>query len=158
VSSLIDPLMRMAYRGAYTLALGYWFVRRPETAGTLVGVWQGRKVLLLQNSYKRVFSLPGGGMHRGESPRETGARELREEVGLSFAPSELREVFEARGTDEYKRDRCYFVELEVQAPPTLALDNREVVWAAFIDVDTALQRPLAQMVRAYLEEAARRRR
>jgi 8-oxo-dGTP diphosphatase len=157
VSSLVDPLMRMAYRGAYTLALGYWFVRRPETVGTLVGVWHGRKVLLLQNSYKRVFSLPGGGQHRGESPRETGARELREEVGLSVAPSELREVFEARGTDEYKRDRCYFVELTVEAPPTLALDNREVVWAAFIDVDTALQLPLAEMVRAYLEEAARRR-
>ncbi|WP_375767639.1 NUDIX hydrolase [Archangium gephyra] len=157
MSSLIDPLMRMAYRGAYTLALGYWFVRRPETQGTLVGVWQGRKVLLLQNSYKRVFSLPGGGQNRGESPRETGARELREEVGLSVAPSELREVFEARGTAEYKRDRCSFVELDVQTPPTLALDNREVVWAAFIDVDTALQLPLAEMVRAYLEDAARRR-
>ncbi|WNG63070.1 NUDIX hydrolase [Archangium gephyra] len=149
--------MRMAYRGAYTLALGYWFVRRPETQGTLVGVWHGRKVLLLQNSYKRVFSLPGGGQNRNESPRETGARELREEVGLSVAPSELRQVFEARGTDEYKRDRCFFVELTVEEPPTLALDNREVVWAAFIDVDTALQLPLAEMVRAYLEEAARRR-
>ena len=157
MSSLLDPLMRMAYRGAYTLALGYWFVRRPETEGTLVGVWQGRKVLLLQNSYKRVFSLPGGGQNRGESPRETGARELREEVGLSVAPSELREVFEAHGTGEYKRDRCSFVEFDVQTPPTLALDNREVVWAAFIDVDTALQLPLAQVVRAYLEEAARRR-
>jgi hypothetical protein len=32
-----------------------------------------------------------------------------------------------------------------------------VVWAAFIDVDTALQLPLAEMVRAYLEDAARRR-
>ncbi|MFY0570982.1 NUDIX hydrolase [Archangium lansingense] len=157
MSSLVDPLVRIAYRGAYTLALGYWFVRRPETEGTLVGVWHGRKVLLLQNSYKRVFSLPGGGQHRGESPRETGARELREEVGLSVAPSELREVFEARGTDEYKRDLCHFAELEVDAEPTLALDNREVVWAAFIDLDTALQLPLAQLVRAYLEEAARRR-
>jgi 8-oxo-dGTP pyrophosphatase MutT (NUDIX family) len=157
MSSLLDPFVRVAYRGAYTLALGYWFVRRPTTQGTLVGVWHGRKVLLLQNSYKRVFSLPGGGQHRGESPRETGARELREEVGLSVSPSELREVFETRGTDEYKRDRCHFVELEAEAEPTLALDNREVVWAAFIDIGTALQLPLAQVVRAYLEEAARRR-
>lgn len=157
MSSLIDPLLRIVYRGAYTVALGYWFVRRPETEGTFVGVWHGRKVLLLQNSYKQVFSLPGGGQNRSESPRETGARELREEVGLSVAPSELREVFEANGTDEYKRDRCHFVELTVESPPTLTIDNREVVWAAFIDVDAALQLPLAQLVRTYLEDARRRR-
>jgi len=153
----LDPLVRVAYRGAYTLALGYWFVRRPETEGTLVGVWRGREVLLLQNSYKRTFSLPGGGQHRGESPEETGARELREEVGLCVSPRELRHVFEARGTDEYKRDHCHFVELDVEGEPSLTLDNREVVWARFIDVDTALQLPLGQVVRAYLEDAARRR-
>ena len=152
-----DALSRVAFRGAYSLAMAYWFVRRPETRGVLVAIWCGPRVLLLQNSYKRQFSMPGGGPHRGESPEQTGARELREEVGLSVAPSELRQVFEARGTSEYKRDRCYFVELEVEAPPTLALDNREVVWAAFIDVDTALQLPLAEMVRVYLEDAARRR-
>ncbi len=157
MSSLVDPFVRVAYRGAYNLALVWWFVRRPTTEGTLVGVWRGREVLLLQNSYRRDFSLPGGGQDPGESPAQTGSRELREEVGLSVAPSELREVFEARGTDEYKRDRCFFVELTVKSPPTLALDNREVVWAAFIDVDTVLQLPLPRIVRNYFEEAARRR-
>jgi len=154
---LLDPLMRTAYRGAYTLALAYWFVRRPESEGTFVGVWHGRKVLLLQNSYKRRFSLPGGGRNAGESPAETGARELREEVGLHVSPGELREVFASLGSEEYKRDRCHFVEFDVEAEPALALDNREVVWAAFIDLDTALQLPLAELVRAYLEDAARRR-
>ena len=157
MSSIVDPFLRVAYRGAYTLALAYWFVRRPRTEGTLVGVWHGRKVLLLQNSYKHAFSMPGGGRHRGESPRETGSRELREEVGLSFSPSELREVFEAHGTDEFKRDLCHFVELELEAEPPLYLDQREVVWAAFLDVDTALRLPLGEVVRAYLEEASRRR-
>ena len=157
VSALLDPFVRVAYRGAYTLALAYWFVRRPRTAGTLVGVWRGRQVLMLQNSYKRVFGLPGGGQHAGETPEETGARELREEVGLSVRPSELRVVFVGRGTDEYKRDECHFVELEVQAEPSLTLDNREVVWARFLDVDSALRLPLGEVVRAYLEDAARRR-
>lgn len=157
MSSLLDPLVRVAYRGAYSLALAYWFVRRPETEGTLVGVWMGGKVLLLQNSYKHAFSLPGGGRHKGESPVETGARELREEVGLRVSTDALREVFSSRGSDEYKRDLCHFVELELDAEPSLVLDNREVVWARFLDVDTALQLPLVQVVRAYLEEASRRR-
>ncbi|PTL83922.1 NUDIX hydrolase [Vitiosangium sp. GDMCC 1.1324] len=157
MSSLLDPVVRVAYRGAYALAFAYWFVRRPETEGTLVGVWLGRKVLLLQNSYKSTFSMPGGGKHKRESPQEAGARELREEVGLHAAPHELRKVFEAHGTDEYKRDLCHFVELELAAEPSLVLDNREVVWARFLDVDTALQLPLGQVVRAYLEDASRRR-
>lgn len=157
MSALLDPLVRVAYRGAYTLALAWWFVRRPETGGTLVGLWRGRKVLLLQNSYKRVFGLPGGGKHPGETPEETGSRELREEVGLDVPPTRLRAVFVGRGTDEYKRDECHFVELDLDADPALTLDNREVVWARFIDVDTALQLPLGEVVRAYLEDASRRR-
>ncbi len=157
MSSPIDPLVRVAYRGAYSLALVWWFVRRPETEGTLVGVWCGRKVLLLQNSYKRAFSLPGGGQHPGEAPEETGARELREEVGVRLEPQRLRPAFTARSTEEYKRDVCHFVEVELDAEPALTLDNREVVWARFIDADTALQLPLVPMVRAYLEDAVRRK-
>lgn len=157
VSRVVDPLLRVAYRGAYRLALAYWFVRRPESSGAFVGVWHGRKVLLLQNSYKRRFALPGGGQGRGESPEETGARELREEVGLHVSPQALRKVFEKLGREEFKYDHCHFVELDVDTEPALTLDNREVVWAAFIDIDTALQLPLVGLVRAYLEDAARRR-
>jgi 8-oxo-dGTP diphosphatase len=157
MSRVVDPLLRVAYRGAYGLALAYWFVRRPESSGTFVGVWHGGKVLLLQNSYKRRFSLPGGGQDRGESPEETGARELREEVGLHVSPQALRQVFERLGREEFKRDHCRFVELDLEAEPPLTLDNREVVWAAFIDLDTALRLPLVGLVRAYLEDAARRR-
>ncbi|WP_232537125.1 NUDIX hydrolase [Cystobacter fuscus] len=157
MSSLVDPLVRVAYRGAYNLALVWWFVRRPRTEGTLVGVWRGREVLLLQNSYRRDFSLPGGGQNPGESLAETGARELREEVGLHVPPERLRPVFVSRNQYVYKHDTCHFVELEVETEPPLVLDHREVVWARFIDVDTALRLPLVRVVREYLEDAVRRR-
>jgi 8-oxo-dGTP diphosphatase len=157
VSSLVDPFVRVAYRGAYTLARIWWFVRRPTTEGTLVGVWRGREVLLLQNSYKHEFSLPGGGQNPGESSAETGSRELREEVGLHVPPERLCPVFVSRNRYVYKHDTCHFVELDVETEPSLVLDHREVVWARFIDVDTALRLPLVRVVREYLEDAARRR-
>ncbi|WNG22444.1 NUDIX hydrolase [Cystobacter fuscus] len=153
----MDPFVRVAYRGAYNLALVWWFVRRPTTEGTLVGVWRGREVLLLQNSYRRDFSLPGGGQDPGESPAQTGSRELREEVGLHVPPERLRPVFVSQNRYVYKHDTCHFVELEVETEPPLVLDHREVVWARFIDVDTALRLPLVRVVREYLEDAARRR-
>jgi 8-oxo-dGTP pyrophosphatase MutT (NUDIX family) len=152
-----EALTRVAYRGAYSLAMAYWFVRRPDTLGVFVAVWCGPRVLLLQNSYKRDFSMPGGGAHRGESPEQTGARELREEVGLTVEPSGLRPAFEVTHTWEYKRDHVHFLELEVDTEPPLAIDRREVVWAGFIDQDAALRLPVSPTVRAYLQDAVRRR-
>jgi 8-oxo-dGTP pyrophosphatase MutT (NUDIX family) len=154
---LADALSRVAYRGAYSLAMAYWFVRRPETLGVFVAVWCGPRVLLLQNSYKRQLGMPGGGAHRGESHEQTGARELREEVGLTVEPSRLRAVFDVMDTGEYKRDHVYFLEVEVDTEPPLELDRREVVWAGFIDLDAALRLPVSPTVRAYLTDAARRR-
>jgi len=152
-----DGLSRVALRGAYSLAMAYWFVRRPDTWGVFVAVWCGPRVLLLQNSYKRPFSMPGGGAHRGEQPAQTGARELREEVGLAVEPSRLRPAFEVLDTGEYKRDHVSFLELEVEAEPALDIDRREVVWAGFIELEAALRLPVSPMVRAYLADAARRR-
>jgi 8-oxo-dGTP pyrophosphatase MutT (NUDIX family)/N-acetylglutamate synthase-like GNAT family acetyltransferase len=154
---LSDALVRTAYRGAYSLAMAYWFVRRPTTEGVFVGVWHGRRVLLLQNSYKRFFSMPGGGAHSGETHLQTGLRELREEVGLTLSAPIPRAVFHVVDTGEYKHDHVYFLELEVDTEPPLTIDRREVVWASFFDVDAALELPLAAPVRAYLTEAARRR-
>jgi 8-oxo-dGTP pyrophosphatase MutT (NUDIX family) len=114
-------------------------------------------VLLLQNSYKRLFSMPGGGAHSGESHEQTGLRELREEVGLTLSAGDLRATYDVVDWEEYKRDHVYFLELDVDAEPALTIDRREVVWAAFIDVDAALQLPLSGPVRAYLTDAARRR-
>ena len=42
--------------------------------------------------------------------------------------------------------------------PELTIDRREVTWAGFIDLDTALKLPVSALVRAYLEDAKRRRR
>jgi 8-oxo-dGTP pyrophosphatase MutT (NUDIX family)/ribosomal protein S18 acetylase RimI-like enzyme len=154
---LTDVLVRTAYRGAWSLAMAYWFVRRPGVTGVFVGVWHGRRVLVLQNSYRRLFSMPGGGAHAGESHAETGLRELREEVGLTLSTEGLRAAFDVVDLEEYKRDHVFFLELEVGAEPPLTIDRREVVWAAFMDMDAALQLPLSPPVRAYLTEAARRR-
>jgi 8-oxo-dGTP pyrophosphatase MutT (NUDIX family) len=157
LNRLLDPLARTAYRGAYALARVYWFVRRPRSRGVFVGVWHAGRVLLLQNSYKFRLSMPGGGFHPGESPEQCGARELHEEVGVHLAPAALRTVFETVGTDEHKADHVHFLEVDMETEPVLTLDRREVTWAAFIDLDTALRLPISSLVRAYLEDARRRR-
>lgn len=47
------------------------------------------KVLLMKPSFKDGWLLPGGGVERGEYPRETWKRVIEEELGLKLSPERL---------------------------------------------------------------------
>jgi 8-oxo-dGTP pyrophosphatase MutT (NUDIX family) len=57
----------------------------PVAFGALALVEQGDKVVLVRHPYATGWHLPGGGVKRGEPPREAVLRELREELGLTRA-------------------------------------------------------------------------
>ena len=59
---------------------------------------KSRAILLCENkilvaNYGGVFLLPGGTHEKGESPKETLLRELKEEVGIDYCDNELDEFF-----------------------------------------------------------------
>src|SRR5688572_17354680 len=58
--SLTDRAFQLAYKAAYRLMRAYWTVRKPNTHGALVALWNGGNVLLVRNSYVPYYSLPGG--------------------------------------------------------------------------------------------------
>jgi 8-oxo-dGTP pyrophosphatase MutT (NUDIX family) len=77
------PLLRLAYRSAYTALRGYWLVRRPEVAGVKCVLTDRDRVLLVQHTYgDREWDLPGGSIKRGELPIDAARREMGEELGL----------------------------------------------------------------------------
>jgi len=50
----------------------------------------GNEVLLVRSSFsKQKWSLPGGGMHKGEDQYHAAARELCEETGVVVDPGDL---------------------------------------------------------------------
>lgn len=103
-------------------------VRRPGGAGQ-------QQWLLVRNSYKPGYSVPCGGVERGESAREAAARELEEEVGLHIEPRALIALGEIELTSYHRRDRAHFFLLELGPGPgpALQIDRREVIWADFVD-------------------------
>src|SRR5688572_20915224 len=80
------PLHRALYRVAYTLRRRWWRIRRPRRSSVVVVAFDAQdRVLLVRHSYgPPVWSLPGGGMDRGEDPEQAAAREIREELGCDL--------------------------------------------------------------------------
>lgn len=139
-----------AYIVAHRLLRAYWFVRRPSTWGSLVAVWHQGQVLIVKNSYRRHYTLPGGYIQDGETPVQAASRELGEEVGLHVPPELIRQSFTAVREFEFRKDKVTISEVTLDVRPEFAVDQREVVWAGFMSPAQILARPIVPHLRDYL--------
>jgi ADP-ribose pyrophosphatase YjhB (NUDIX family) len=106
------------------------------TVGAVCVLRRGDDVLLLRQRHDPTdWSLPGGLLKRGETPREGLARELREELGLTV-PLEDATVRTVVATRERRVDLVY--EVRVEQAPDLRIDDLEVREASW--------RPIAEPV------------
>jgi 8-oxo-dGTP diphosphatase len=150
--NLVDRSFQLAYKVAYRLMRTYWAVRRPSTHGALVVLWHRGEVLLVQNSYVRYRSLPGGYVARNETGREAAIRELAEEIGLTARAEQLEKVFDQVKDWEGKRDHVEIFALELEQRPEIRIDYREVVDATWFTPERALGLDLFPPIRVVLEE------
>lgn len=81
------PLHRALLPLAHALRHRWRLWRKTPIAGVSVIVTNlAGDVLLLKHSYgQQVWSLPGGGLGRGEDPLAAARREVREELGVDLA-------------------------------------------------------------------------
>lgn len=150
----MDALWRSAYRIAFRLQKLWWRVRRPRLTGAYVAVWREGRVLCIRNSYRRLLSLPAGGLARGERPIDAAIRELMEEVAIAVDAAELRYVGEIVSHVGHAEDHAHFFELHREEEVSYAVDRREVVRAEFLAPAVALERGVVDVVRQYLERHA----
>ncbi len=128
----------------------YWGIRNPQTHGALIAAWYDGQILLVKNSYRKEYTLPGGYVRPGESPEQGAARELREEVGVDVSASDLSLAYSDTKPYENRRDHVTICEITLEDPIELAVDNREVVWAGFRRPDEVLSLPIVPHLREYL--------
>ena len=146
--TLRDRAWQAAYRLAYPVALAWWALRRPSHQGALACVRVGGAVLLIRQSYRRTWTLPGGGIRPGEPPGTAARRELMEELGLP-APALLPGAV-VRGIWNNRQEEVHVFELPLDYLPPLRLDNREVVEARLFDPGDLPGLPLSGAAAAYL--------
>ncbi|MGI4951854.1 MAG: NUDIX domain-containing protein [Janthinobacterium lividum] len=145
-----DRAWQTAYRLAYPVALAWWALRRPRHQGALACIRVGGAVLLIRQSYRRAWTLPGGGVHPGETPEAAVRRELLEELRLPAHALQPGAV--VCGTWSNRQEEVHVFELPLDRLPPLRLDNREVVEARLFAVDELPGLTLSGAAAAYLVE------
>lgn len=150
---MIDASWRLAYKIAYRMMRVYWAVRRPDTHGALVAIWHEGRILLVQNSYVPYRSLPGGYVKAGESAKQAALRELKEEVGLvGIREQDLLSAVDIVHQWEGKTDHVEIFRLDVQVPPDVQVDHREVVDARFFTPEEAIAQKLFPPIARHIRE------
>ena len=102
------------------------------------------RVLLLRTGEDRKFIWQPvtGGVERSESFEDAALRETREETGLRFKATQLRDLeleFEFEGRWGMAKERVFLLDVEVKKLARVELDFSEHTFAAWASVPEALQ-------------------
>lgn len=148
---------RFGYRLAFLILKMWWAVRRPRHAGALVALWHRGEVLLVRASYRKAWTLPGGGVRTGEEPADAAVRELEEELGIAWH-GPLRHAVSIEEYWENRDQVVHIFEASVRQKPPLRFDNREIVEARFFHpAEIAEMKIVPPHLAAYLGFGAERR-
>jgi 8-oxo-dGTP pyrophosphatase MutT (NUDIX family) len=126
-------------------------------AGALIRDETG-KVLVVNPTYRDHWLIPGGSVDKDESPRESCAREIREELGLNLVVGRLLGI-EYLARRNYKPEAIHFIfdggVLTLAQISQITLCTSELSEFKFLEIDLAcerLNRSLAVRFRAAWEQ------
>lgn len=107
--------------------------KRISSSGVMLEDSDGR-LLVVKANYKPYWTVPGGLIDEGETPRQAALREVFEEVGIRLAQKDLSFVLVAnRASDNLQTYQFLFkAKLTNQAKKNIALQAAEIDEHAFI--------------------------
>ena len=129
----------------------YHLTKPPRKVGGVAIVSEGQILLVkrseTQGKYPNFWSVPMGGVEKGETFREGAARELKEETMLDINPKSLVYLGTIKDGIYNRLTKIYKAEMNGKPKPTL---DHEHVDYGYYDKDS-LPRPFEDRMRQVLE-------
>lgn len=94
------------------------------------------KVLVTKNwlgTHKR-WGLPGGGIHKYETPQIAATRELNEETGIAINPNQLIPLSHEYVKYNIHRFYCYYFFITLKKSPVLIYPHGEILASSWLGV------------------------
>jgi 8-oxo-dGTP diphosphatase len=129
----------------------WWRLTGRSGRGALVALWSEGHILIIRESYREQWSLPGGGIRVGEDPVAAIIREAEEEIGIIITSDALRYLGEFEVIFENVVHRDHVFESQLAKRPSVRVDNREIMRAEWHTRETVLDMDLTPHLRRYLE-------
>ena len=112
---------------------------RASSAAVLVHGPDGR-IISVKASYKNFWSIPGGMIDAGETPKEAAIREVEEEIGIMLDPDDVHfyAVLDRKSDDEQTYQFIFTAKTNATSIADLQLQTSEISEAVFISKDEVL--------------------
>lgn len=142
------PLHRCLFRMGHALRKRWWQFRQPHLTGiSVIATDLEDRLLLVRLTYGAgSWSLPTGGLKRGEAPEAAARREFREETGCEVGALEFVAMQEVRLHGAHHAIHVFAAKVQGNPAP----DHREIEDARFFPLHS-LPEPLSRMTRRRLE-------
>ncbi len=135
-----------------TIASVYWRIFKPRTVGAAVLIKNGSKILLIQNTYRKKWYIPGGGNSRKEKLIDTAIRETYEEIGVTLDKDDLRLLGIYQNNTEGKENiSVVFLAEKNISLKALKLSETEISTAGYFDLND-LPKDLSEGVKVFIKD------
>jgi len=105
--------------------LAYWFFARPTSSRAKIIISNRKEILFVKHTYSRHFwSFPGGGIEKGEDPKDAAKRELEEELGIHI--EELKFIGTLFSDGEFRKDTIYCYVTRIPEGENIKKDELEI--------------------------------
>ncbi len=131
----------------------------PKTAGSANVMIENQEgqLLVVKSGYKSYWSLPGGWIDKGETPRQAAIREVQEEINYSISESDidLSRVIHRRSSAVTTYQFVFSLNQSIAAGTSFDLQVAEIDEYAWVSRDDVLQpsdgRSYNQSVKSWAE-------
>lgn len=125
----------------------YIYLRFTKKRSRVLVVCKGEVLLIKPWLGRKKFSLPGGGLNRGETARDAATRELLEETGIVITPKSLVKIGSYRLSEAGLKSQSHIFCVELNTKTRLSPQKLEVWEYRWVSLGHAEELNLSKITR-----------